>query len=85
MGIEEFLLQRERKKGWEEGRQEGRQEGKQEGFEEGIEEGIGIGMEKSKIAFTKSLLATTDFNDEKIASIVDVTVDFVRKVKVMLE
>ena len=53
MGIEEYLLDRARKKG----------------------------VSDKEIAFTKSLLTSTDFNVEKIAQLVGVTEDFVLKIK----
>jgi len=48
---------------------------------EGIEKGIKEGMEAKSIAFIKSLLSNTDFTDEKIAALADVTVAFVQQVK----
>lgn len=53
MGIEEFVVQRAEKKGF----------------------------EAAKVAFVKSLLTDTDFTDEKIASLADVTIAFVQQVK----
>ena len=53
------------------------QKAKKEGLKEGLEKGA---REKS-IAFVKSLLASTDFNDEKIAAVADVPVAFVEQVK----
>ncbi len=68
MGIEQFLLQRSK----EEGKLEGKVEGKEEGRRE------------KDIAFTRILLAQTDFSIEKIANMVGVTVSFVEKVKASL-
>jgi len=65
MGIEEYLLQRAKK----------------EGLEEGREEGIEKGREEKSITFVKSLLTNTDFDDEKIAALADVSVAFVKEVK----
>jgi hypothetical protein len=39
------------------------------------------GMTKNELAFTKSLLHSTDFNTAKIAELVGVSEDFVLKVK----
>jgi hypothetical protein len=39
------------------------------------------GLREGKVAFVKSLLQNTDFNDEKIAMLVGVTVEFVANVK----
>ena len=85
MGIEEFVLDRERrmarKEGLQEGRQEGQLLGRQEGIEQGIEKGKEITDYENKFAFTKSLLTQTDFSEEKIADLVGVNIEFVRKVK----
>ena len=85
MGIEEFVLDRERrmarKEGLREGRQEGQLLGRQEGIEQGIEKGKEITDYENKFAFTKSLLTQTDFSEEKIADLVGVNIEFVRKVK----
>ena len=48
---------------------------------EGIEQGIEQGIEKGKAIFVERLLNSTDFSDEKIAAIVGVTIEFVRKIK----
>ncbi len=53
------------------------QKAKKEGLKEGLEKGA---REKS-VAFIKSLLGSTDFSDEKIAAVADVTVAFVEQVK----
>lgn len=39
---------------------------------------------ENKLIFTKSLLTQTDFSEEKIAILVDVDIEFVRKVKASL-
>ena len=39
------------------------------------------GINEKEVAFTKSLLTSTDFNVEKIAQLVGVTEDFVLKIK----
>jgi len=54
MGTEEYLLQKAEKKGIEKGIQTGR------------EEGIQVGEERKNLAFVKSLLSDTDFDDEKL-------------------
>ncbi len=64
MGLEEFVLDRERRVG--------------------REEGMSIKEIEEKTNFTKNLLTQTDFDDEKIASLVGVEVDFVRQVKASL-
>jgi len=73
MGIEEYLLERAKKQAIEKGREEGRIQGRKEGYEEVCEE--------KNITFVKSMLANTDFDDEKIAVIVGVTLSFVQEVK----
>jgi hypothetical protein len=47
----------------------------------GRKEGREVTMLEDKTIFTKSLLEQTDFTDEKIALLVGVEVDFVRRVK----
>ena len=51
------------------------------GKEEGREEGILEGQEKAAEAFVKNLLKGSDFAVEKIASLANVTVEFVNKIK----
>jgi Putative transposase, YhgA-like len=81
MGIEEFVLDRERRMARKEGLQEGRQVGLEKGLEQGLEQGKEITNYENKVAFTKSLLTQTDFSDEKIADLVGVDIEFVKKVK----
>ena len=47
----------------------------------GKEEGILEGQEKAAEAFVKNLLEGSDFVVEKIASLANVTVEFVNKIK----
>ena len=69
MGLEEFVLDRERRVG------------KREGVEEGKES-----MDyENKLISTKNLLTQTDFSEEKIANLVGVDIEFVRKVKATLK
>jgi hypothetical protein len=65
MGLEEFVLDRERRVGRKEGR----------------EEGMSIKEIEDKTNFTKNLLTQTDFSEEKIASLVGVEIEFVKQVK----
>ena len=69
MGLEEFVLDRERRVG------------RKEGLEQGREEGMSIKEIEDKTNFTKNLLTQTDFSEEKIASLVGVDVEFVKEVK----
>jgi predicted transposase/invertase (TIGR01784 family) len=73
MGLEEFVLDRERRVG--------RKEGRKEGIEEGIEEGMSIKEIEEKTNFTRNLLTQTDFDEDKIALLVGVEIEFVRQVK----
>ncbi|MFI5138454.1 MAG: hypothetical protein ACHQIM_11570 [Sphingobacteriales bacterium] len=66
MGIEEFLLDRAEK----------------EGFKKGLEIAMTQREFEMDVAFTRSLLSSTDFNISKIAQLVGVNEDFVLKVKV---
>ena len=57
------------------------QKGKIEGVAEGIEKGIEKGIEEQSHLFVISLLENTDFDDQKIALIARVSIEYVRKVK----
>lgn len=69
MGLEEFVLDRERRVGRKEGREEGR------------EEGVSQTTYQKDFAFVKSLLNETDFNNNKISRIVGVSLEFVESVQ----
>jgi predicted transposase YdaD len=69
MGIDEFL------------KQMGKEEGLAEGLEKGIEQGFEQGRENSCRLFVENLLKNSDFPEEKIASLANVTIDFVNDVK----
>lgn len=77
MGLKEFVLDRERRMA----RKEARAEGLAEGREEGIEEGMSIKEVEEKTNFTRNLLNQTDFNEDKIALLVGVEIEFVIQVK----
>jgi hypothetical protein len=68
MGLEEFVLDRAKRMGL------------KEGIEQGIEQGLKKVKEKNHL-FTKNLLENTDFTEEKIASLADVEIEFVKEVK----
>lgn len=72
MGIEEFILEREKRKGQLEGIQKGVQKGKMAAYAE------------KDYAFVKNLLTETDFDNHKIAHIASVDLAFVEKVKLEL-
>jgi len=76
MGTEEYLLQKAEKKGEE--------KGIEKGMEKGIQVGMLAGEEKSKIAFVKTLLTSTDFDDEKIASFANASLALVKEIKMQL-
>ena len=63
------------------GKAEGKAAGKAEGKAEGIEEGIEKGIEKKNRIFVTNLLEETDFSNEKIALMADVSVAFVKKIR----
>ena len=58
-----------------------KEEGLEEGLEKGLEKGRIEGEEKSKRVFVMNLLSNTDFTVEKIASLANVTVEFVNQIK----
>jgi flagellar biosynthesis/type III secretory pathway protein FliH len=55
------------------------------GKEEGIEEGIVIGLEKGRAeerqTLVENLLSQTEFSDEKVANLANVTVDIVTRIR----
>lgn len=54
---------------------------KMEGKEEGLAEGLAEGRKESSRLFVQNLLKETDFSTKKIASLANVTVKFVNKIK----
>ena len=73
MGIVEFVLERERRLG--------EKRGLAKGEKKGVERGIEKGIETQKLLFVNTLLTETDFDDAKIASLADVTVETVQKLR----
>jgi hypothetical protein len=69
MGIDEYL------------KQVGKEEGLAEGLEKGLEQGMEKGRENSSRLFVENLLKDGRFPIDKIASLANVTVDFVKKIK----
>ncbi|MBB3839271.1 putative transposase YdaD [Runella defluvii] len=69
MGIVEFVLERERRLG------------EKRGLAKGEKKGVGKGIETQKQHFVNTLLAETDFDDAKIASLADVSVETVQKLR----
>jgi hypothetical protein len=69
MNIDDYVKMISKDEGLEEGKREGRRKGRKEG------------VEKSKRLFVENLLSNTDFTVEKIASLANVTVKFVNKIK----
>jgi flagellar biosynthesis/type III secretory pathway protein FliH len=63
-------------------------QGVEQGFEQGIEKGIEKGAEKAAsekdYQFAKSLILSTDFDNEKIAALVGVTIGYVVNLRVSL-
>jgi hypothetical protein len=54
---------------------------KAEGREEGIEVGIDLGKEQATVAFVENLLKESGFTLDKIASLANVTVEFVQEAR----
>jgi hypothetical protein len=77
MGIEEFVIDRATRIGLKRGIEKGEKKGEKIGEKKGIE----ITTYEKNVTFVKSLLAKTNFPDEQIADIANVTIEFVRKVK----
>jgi DNA-dependent RNA polymerase auxiliary subunit epsilon len=51
----------------------------------GAEKGIVQGIEKKNSVFVRNLLLTTDFSNERIALLADVTVEYVQKARLELK
>jgi len=51
------------------------------GLELGIEKGVEIGREKARIEIVSNLIKISTLTDEQIASVTDVTIDFVAKIR----
>ena len=79
-GREEGIL-----KGILKGREEGREEGMEKGIEQGILKGMEKGIEKGKEAFVKRLLEAGEFSDQKIATLVGVSLEIVVKIKASMK
>jgi hypothetical protein len=73
MGIEEFVLDRAKRVGL--------KKGMEKGMEKGIEKGIEIANKKKDTIFVKNLLEKTDFNDQQIADIANVTLEFIATIR----
>jgi predicted transposase YdaD len=71
------MIEYERMDAKEEGLAEGLAKGRTEGKEEGLAEGRTEGL----AAAVKHMMATTELSDEKIASLVGVSVDFVNEIR----
>ena len=69
MGIEEFALARAERIG------------EKRGEKKGEKKGIEKERYEQKLAFVKTLLQETDFDDSKIARLASVTTDFVAQVR----
>jgi predicted transposase YdaD len=69
MGIDEYL------------KQEGKEEGLAEGLEKGLEKGLERGRENTSRLFVENLLKDGNFSVKKIASLANVTVNLVNKIK----
>lgn len=70
-----------RAKGLKEGREEGLKEGLKEGIKEGIKEGREKGELNEKIIRIKKILSQKIMNTEQIATLFDVSTEFVEKIK----
>lgn len=64
---------------------EGMEKGMEKGIEKGMEKGMERGVEKSKELFVKNLINKFDFTDEQAANAAEVSVGFVKKIRVSLK
>lgn len=69
MGIEEFVLKRERRLG----------------EKKGIVKGIEKGINQEKKALVETLITETDFDDNKIASLVGVSLELVHNIRLNIK
>ena len=84
MTIAEHIRKRSHQEGREEGLQEGRQAGREEGREEGLQEGREEGQLEMMIKFNRAieiLKKTPQLSDEKIANLVGIPVEQVRRLR----
>lgn len=58
-----------------------RMEGKEEGLKEGLKEGLEEGRTEGLASAAKNIMATTEFSDELIASLIGVSIDFVKDIR----
>ncbi|PWJ53577.1 hypothetical protein CLV98_1223 [Dyadobacter jejuensis] len=77
MGIREFVIER--------ARMEGEELGLVKGLEKGIQKGMTQMEYEKNIAFITSLIASTDFDNPRIAQLVGVSIELVNKVKKKLK
>ena len=54
------------------------------GIEKGIEKGASLKEEEKNKNFASSLIISTDFDDEKIAMLVGVTIEYVKDLRTTL-
>ena len=55
--------------------------GRDKSLELGIEKGVEIGREKARIEIVSNLIKISTLTDKQIASVTDVTIDFVAKIR----
>lgn len=77
MGVEEIILDLAKK----EGIVIGIEQGIEKGLEKGIEQGIEKGTENTKREFIENLTARATFSDEEIASLANVSLEFIKEVR----
>jgi predicted transposase/invertase (TIGR01784 family) len=70
------------KKGLRKGLQKGIEQGIEQGIEKGIEKGIEQGVIKGKLEAAESLLKNTNFSVEEISKLVNIDIEFVKKIKI---
>ena len=79
MGIEQYLLQKERKEGFEQGVEQGIEQGIEKGIEKGIDKGIEKGVLKKTIEMVLSLF-DDEFQIERIAKYTNISTDEVLEI-----
>ena len=81
MGVEEIILDLAKKEGIVIGIEKGIEQGIEKGLEKGIEQGIEKGTENTKREFIENLTARATFSDEEIASLANVSLEFIKEVR----
>ncbi|MGJ7033103.1 hypothetical protein [Niabella hirudinis] len=62
-----------------------KEKGISEGMAMGVTKGIAEGIEKAKTAYIRNLIVKLNFTDQQIADLTEVSIDFIKKIRVSLK